>query len=79
MRAGPEGARLRRLGRVAWNLRPLGLLLAGPLLGLGLVAGLFGLAPGLGWLAGGVLLLSLSLFGVLARGEWRRLAAEEGG
>lgn len=64
-----RGATLRAL----WNLRALGLFLVGPVAGLGLVAATFGLPPALLALAGGFLLFSLSLFGLLVRGERRRL------
>ena len=67
---------LRRAARVAWNLRMLALFLIGPVAGVIMSGAIFGLPDGLRWAAGGALLISLSLFGMLARGEWRRLSRD---
>jgi len=73
----PHGAsRLRILGQVLWNLRMLGLFLVGPGLGVALVGAIFGLAPHLYGAAAGMFGLTLALFALLARGEWRRLCRE---
>ena len=71
-------APLRRAGRVAWNLRVLAVFLLGPVAGVIMSAAIFGLSDDLRWAAGVALLISLSLFGMLARGEWRRLARDRG-
>ena len=65
----------RIAGRVTWNLRGLALFLIGPAAGIGLGAAIFGLPTDLIWAAAIMFLISLSLFGLLARGEWRRVAA----
>ncbi len=69
-------APLRRAGRVVWNLRVLALFLLGPVAGVIMSAAIFGLPDDLRWAAGVALLISLSLFGMLARGEWRRLSRD---
>ena len=72
----PDAPDRRRLtGQVLWNLRGLALFLIGPAAGVGLGDAIFGLPTGLAWAAAFMFLVSLSLFGLLARGEWRRLAA----
>lgn len=56
-----------------WNLRWPALYLCGPVLGVLLVNLWFGL-PGKLWpMAGGFLIFSLVLFGILIRGETRRV------
>lgn len=76
----PQGTtgsgRLTILVQVAWNLRMLGLFLLGPGLGIGLVGAIFGLDPQLYPAAALMFLLTLSLFALLVRGEWRRLRVE---
>ena len=69
---------LRRAWRVAGNLRMLALFLIGP--AAGVIGGgvIFGLPPDLRWATGAALLVSLSMFGLLVRGEWRRLSANDG-
>ena len=83
MRDGPSRgpgesapARFRILAQVLWNLRLLGLCLVGPVIGIVLVATIFGLTPGLFWTAGSAFLFTLSVLAVLVRAEWRRLSAE---
>ena len=60
--------------RAVWNLRVLGLFLVGPVVGVALVGAVFGLPPGLVPVAGAMFLLGLALFGILVRGETRRLS-----
>ncbi len=72
----PDRGRLA--GQVLWNLRGLGFFLIGPVLGVGLVGAIFGMPGNLVWAAAIAFLISLSLFGLLARGEWRRLASPPG-
>ncbi len=75
---GPDVPDRRRLaGQVLWNLRGLALFLIGPAAGVGLGGAIFGLPGDLAWMAVVMFLFSLSLFGLLARGEWRRLAAPD--
>ena len=64
----------RRVLRVAWNLRMLGLFLIGPGAGVLLGGAIFGLPTDICWLALATFGLSLALFGTLARAEWRRLS-----
>lgn len=59
-----------------WSLRGLVLFLVGPVIGVGLVAAIFGLPQGLQLLAGIMFLFSLAILALLVRGEWRRLAGE---
>ena len=66
--------RATRALQVIWNLRLLGLFLIGPVVGILLGGVIFGLPDDLRWAAAGGLLISLSLFGMLAKGEWRRLS-----
>ena len=76
---GPDMPDRRRLAaQVLWNLRGLGLFLIGPVLGVGLVGAIFGMPGNLVWAAAIAFLISLSLFGVLARSEWRRLTSSHG-
>lgn len=58
-----------------WNLRWPALYLCGPLVGVVLVDVFFGLPGRLWLLAGGFFMFSLLLFGILMRGETRRLRA----
>ncbi|WP_428394526.1 hypothetical protein [Lichenicoccus sp.] len=66
--------RSTRALRVLWNLRLLGLFLIGPVVGVLLGGVIFGLPDDLRWAAVIAFLVSLSLFGMLAKGEWRRLS-----
>ena len=66
----------RRARQVLWSLRGLVLFLVGPVIGVGLVAAIFGLPQGLQLLAGIMFLFSLAILALLVRGEWRRLAGE---
>ena len=61
--------------RAAWNLRVLALFLLGPVVGVVLVSVVFGMPEGLIRIAAVVFLFSLATFGILVRGEWRRLMA----
>jgi uncharacterized membrane protein len=63
---------------VVWNLRVLGLFLIGPAVGIAVGGIIFGLPVDIRWMAVAMFLLSLSLFGVLARGEWRRVSRQMG-
>ncbi len=75
-----KGLDRRKLAvQVAWNLRGLALFLIGPVVGFGLGGVIFGMPVNLVWAAAAVFLISLSMFGLLVRGEWRRLAAQPGG
>lgn len=58
-----------------WNMRWPALYLCGPVVGLLLIDLLFGLPGRLWLLAAGFFLFSLLLFGILIRGETRRLRA----
>ncbi len=60
--------------QVLWNLRTLALFLIGPVIGVWLVAAVFGLPRHLLVTAVVVFLFTLGMFGLLVRGEWRRLA-----
>ena len=62
------------MAKVLWNLRGLGLFLIGPVLGVLLVAAIFGLPPGLQVVAGIMFAFSLGIYAMLIRGEWRRLS-----
>lgn len=62
--------------RVVWNLRWLALFLLGPVVGVALVSAVFGLPGELEVAAAGMFLLSLGLFGVLFKGEARRLSRQ---
>ena len=64
----------RRALAVLWNLRGLALFLIGPAAGVGLGAAIFGLPRDLQIVAAVMFVFSLGLFGVLVRGEWRRVA-----
>ena len=66
--------RFGRALRVVWNLRALGIFLIGPVVGVFLVGMIFGMPRDLRWAAAAGFLLSLCLFGMLAKGEWRRLS-----
>ena len=66
----------RQARQVLWNLRGLVLFLVGPVIGVCLVAAIFGLPEGLQVLAGIMFLFSLGMLGLLFRGEWRRLSGE---
>lgn len=66
----------RRAMRVVWNLRVLGLFLIGPVVGVVLGGLIFGLPSDLRWAAVVAFAISLFLFGILAKGEWRRLSRE---
>lgn len=68
-RSAPAGA------RALWNLRWPAAYLCGPVIGVLLVNLLFGLPSRLWLLAGGFFIFSLLLFGILLRGEIRRLRA----
>ena len=70
----PAGHGLALAMRVLWNLRVLGLFLVGPVAGVLLGGAIFGLPVDLRWAAAGMFLLSVAMFGVLIRGEWRRLS-----
>ena len=61
--------------RAAWNLRVLALFLLGPVVGVILGSTVFGMPEGLIRIAAVVFLFSLAMFGVLVRGEWRRLVS----
>ncbi len=63
---------------VLWNLRVLGLFLVGPIAGVVLGGAIFGMPEGQRWAAAVAFAISLSLFGILARGEWRRLSRDLG-
>lgn len=65
----PKRATLRAL----WNLRALGLFLLGPVAGVALGATVFGMPVELVRVAAVLFLFSLALFGLLVRGERRRL------
>ena len=66
----------RRLAlQVAWNLRALGLFLIGPVIGVWIVAAVFGMPRSLVVAAGIMFLFSLGMWASLARGEWRRLSS----
>lgn len=56
-----------------WNMRLAALIICGPLIGLVLLDRFYGLPGKLWLLAGGFLLFSLFLFGILVRGEIHRL------
>ena len=66
----PKRATLRAL----WNLRALGLFLLGPVVGVILGATVFGMPVELVRVAAVLFLFSVALFGILVRGERRRLA-----
>lgn len=70
--------RWKLAGQVAWNLRGLALFLIGPVVGVALGGAIFGMPTDLVWAAAIAFLISLSMFGLLARGEWRRLVARPG-
>ena len=59
--------------RALWNLRALGLFLVGPAVGVVLGELVFGMPAGLVRAAAAMSLLGLALFGLLVRGERRRL------
>ena len=60
--------------QVLWSFRGLGLFLIGPVIGVLIVAVVFGLPRGLQISAFVMFLFSLGTYAVLVRGEWRRLA-----
>ena len=60
--------------QVLWNLRALGLFLLGPVIGVWIVAAIFGMPRSLVIAAGIMFLFSLGMCTTLARGEWRRLS-----
>ncbi len=65
----------RRLALQAiWNLRALSLFLVGPVIGVWLGAAIFGMPRNLQLSAAVMFLLSMTMFGLLVRGEWRRLS-----
>lgn len=66
--------RWRLAGQVLWNLRGLGLFLIGPVIGVGLGAAIFGMPLPLVGAAAMVFLVSLGMYAMLVRGEWRRLS-----
>ena len=66
----------RRVLRLLWNLRGLGLFLIGPAIGVWAAASIFGMPRGLQALAGLTFLFSLGIMGLLVRGEWRRMSGE---
>ncbi len=68
-------SRWKLAGQVAWKLRGLALFLIGPVVGVALGGAIFGMPADLVWAAAVAFLISLSMFGLLARGEWRRLIA----
>ncbi len=63
------------LAEVLWNLRGLSLFLVGPVVGVWIVAAIFGMPRGLQVLAGVMFLFSLGILALLVGGEWRRLSA----
>lgn len=65
--------RRRRVRRVLWNLRGLALFLIGPVAGILLADAIFGLPRNLLIAAAVMFGFSLLTFGLLIRGEWRRL------
>ncbi len=67
---------LRRTWRVAVNLRMLALFLIGPVAGVIMGGAIFGLPDDLRWATAAALLVSLSMFGMLAKAEWRRLSRD---
>lgn len=72
----PESARSAPAGAQAlWNLRWPAVYLCGPLVGVLMIDLFFGLPGRLWLLAGGFFMFSLLLFGILMRGETRRLRA----
>lgn len=60
--------------QVLWNLRALGLFLIGPVIGVWAGAAIFGMPRGLQIVACAMFLVSLGMFSMLLRGEWRRLS-----
>ena len=68
----------RRALLVIWNLRVLGLFLVGPIVGVVLGGVIFGMPEDQRWAAAAAFAISLSLFGILAKGEWRRLSRDTG-
>ena len=67
--------RWRLVLQVLWNLRALGLFLLGPVVGVWIVAAIFGMPRSLVVAAGVMFLFSLAMCATLARGEWRRLSS----
>lgn len=63
------------LRRALINLALPALFIVGPITSLGLIAAIFGLPKALWYSAGPFIGLSLALFTILLRGEYRRLAA----
>lgn len=71
-----SGADRRRLTlEVLWNCRALGLFLIGPVIGVWIGAAIFGMPRTLQLSALVMFLVSLGLYALLVRGEWRRLAS----
>ncbi len=64
--------------RASWTLRFLSLFLLGPVIGLILINAAFGLAQDIILVATGMFVFSLALFGILVRGEVRRLSRPTG-
>ncbi len=64
----------QRALRAAWNLRGLGLFLAGPIVGVLLVGLTFGFPVPMRIAAGAVLLFDLALWGALIKNEAARLS-----
>ena len=60
--------------RALWNLRALGLFLLGPVVGVALGAGIFGMPDALVRVAAVMFLFSIGIVAVLVRGERRRLS-----
>lgn len=69
---------MRRAALVLWRLRGLSLFLIGPAVGVALGGLIFGMPLDLRWAAGAMFALSLTLFGILARSEWRLIGREAG-
>ena len=70
---GVSMSRLHPLLQALWNLRMLALFLLGPLFGLALVGGVFGLPSALYLPAGGMFLFSLGMMLILVVSESRRI------
>ncbi len=69
-----DTAPYRRVLQAAWNLRGLGLFLAGPIVGVLLVGLTFGLPVPLRVAAGALLLFDLAIGAALVKGEAARLS-----
>ena len=66
----------RLVFQALWNLRALSLFLIGPVIGVWLGAGIFGMPHTLQISAAIMFLFSLGIYTMLVRGEWRRLLGE---